>query len=153
MTTSRGKKAASKKTAIARVFGRRAEVLQQPLQNPVALVEMPAGYPEWLAHVKARVRRAQLRAAQAANGELLMFYWDLGRDITAKMTLEGYGTKVVDRLSHDLKVEFPEIKGFSPRNLRYMRRSSRSCGRSPRFGSSCCQTSLGSTSALAAGQS
>lgn len=124
MTTSRGKKAASKKGAIARVSGRRAEVLQQPLQNPVALVEMPAGYPEWLADVKARVRRAQLRAAQAANGELLMFYWDLGRDITEKMTLEGYGTKVVDRLSHDLKVEFPEMKGFSPRNLRYMRRFS-----------------------------
>jgi hypothetical protein len=122
VTTSRGNKAASKKGAIARASGRRAEVLQQPLQNPVALEEMPAGYPEWLADVKARVRRAQVRAAQAANGELLMFSWDLGRDITEKMTLEGYGTKVVDRLSHDLKVEFPERKGFSPRNLRYMRR-------------------------------
>jgi hypothetical protein len=89
VTTSRGNKAASKKGAIARASGRRAEVLQQPLQNPVALEEMPAGYPEWLADVKARVRRAQLRAAQAANGELLMFSWDLGRDITEKMPLEG----------------------------------------------------------------
>lgn len=65
--TARKKPAASKRGAIARVSGRRAEVLQQPLQNPVALEEMPAGYPEWLADVKARVRRAQLRAAQAAN--------------------------------------------------------------------------------------
>jgi hypothetical protein len=74
VTSSRGKKAASKKGAIAGVSGSRAEVLQQPLQTPVALVEMPVGYPEWLADVKARLRRAQLRAAQAANGELLTFY-------------------------------------------------------------------------------
>ncbi len=58
MATSRGKEAASKKGSIARVSARRAEVLQQPLQNPVALEEMPAGYPEWLADVKARVRQA-----------------------------------------------------------------------------------------------
>jgi hypothetical protein len=85
--------------------GRPRRGLQQPLQDSVALEEMPAGYPEWLADVKARVRRAQPGAAQAANGEFLMFNLDLGRDIPEKMILEGYGTKVVDRLSHDLKVE------------------------------------------------
>jgi predicted nuclease of restriction endonuclease-like (RecB) superfamily len=122
VTTSRGKKAASKKGVIARVSERRAEVLQQPLQNPVALEPMPAGYPEWLADVKARVHAAQLRSAHAANRELLMFYWDLGRDISEKIARGGYGAKVVDRLSHDLKADFPTMKGFSPRNLKYMRR-------------------------------
>ena len=89
---------------------------------PAALLTVPAGYADWLADVKARVHAAQQRAALAVNRELLQFYWRLGRDILERQEQEGWGTKVVDRLAHDLKVAFPEVKGFSPRNLKYMRR-------------------------------
>jgi predicted nuclease of restriction endonuclease-like (RecB) superfamily len=89
---------------------------------PAGLVTAPAGYAEWLAEVKARVHAAQQRAALAVNRELLQFYWQLGRDILERQALEGWGAKVIDRLAHDLKVAFPEVKGFSPRNLKYMRR-------------------------------
>lgn len=82
----------------------------------------PDGYREWLGDVKARVHAAQQRAAMAVNQELLSFYWQLGRDILDRQDREGWGAKVVDRLARDLKIEFPEIKGFSPRNLKYMRR-------------------------------
>lgn len=89
---------------------------------PAALVDVPADYAEWLADVKTRVHQAQQRAAQAANIELLGLYWNLGHEILERQGREGYGTRVVDRLAHDLKAAFPEMKGFSPRNLKYMRR-------------------------------
>ncbi len=82
----------------------------------------PEGYGAWLMEVKARVHAAQQRAALAVNQELLGLYWQLGRDILERQNLEGWGAKVVDRLAHDLKSTFPEVKGFSPRNLKYMRR-------------------------------
>lgn len=89
---------------------------------PGALAPRPEGYVEWLADVKARVHAAQQRAAQAVNQELLGLYWQLGREILERQGHEGYGTKVVDRLAVDLKSAFPELRGFSPRNLKYMRR-------------------------------
>ena len=57
----------------------------------------------------------------AVNNELIATYWAIGRDILDRQAQEGYGTKVIDRLSADLKVRFPEAKGYSPRNLKYMR--------------------------------
>lgn len=90
--------------------------------TPAALMRAPKGYATWFADVKARVHAAQLRASLAVNQELLGLYWQLGRDILERQAREGWGTKVVDRLAHDLRVAFPEIRGFSPRNLKYMRR-------------------------------
>lgn len=87
-----------------------------------ALSTAPDGYAEWLAGVKARVYAAQQRAAQSLNKELLGLYWHLGREILDRQGREGWGAKVVDRLAHDLQAAFPEMKGFSPRNLKYMRR-------------------------------
>jgi len=49
-------------------------------------------------------------------------YWDMGRQILKNQRSDGWGAKVIDRLSHDLKVSFPEMSGFSPRNLKYMRK-------------------------------
>lgn len=79
------------------------------------------GYLEFLEDLKARVRTAQVRAAVSVNQELVTLYWDLGRAISARMAESGWGAKVVDRLATDLRREFPDMKGFSPRNLRYMR--------------------------------
>jgi len=55
------------------------------------------------------------------NTELVLLYWTIGRDILLRQEKERWGAKVIDRLSADLKRSFPEMKGFSPRNLKYMR--------------------------------
>ncbi len=90
-------------------------------ERPIALTEPPEGYREWLADLKSRIYAAQQRATLAVNGELLLLYWQIGCDILARQAEQGWGAKVIDRLSHDLRKAFPEIKGFSPRNLKYMR--------------------------------
>jgi predicted nuclease of restriction endonuclease-like (RecB) superfamily len=90
-------------------------------QAPSQIEGEPSGYREWFADVKARVHAAQQRAALAVNQELLGLYWQLGRDILERQEREGWGARVVEHLARDLKAEFPEVKGFSPRNLKYMR--------------------------------
>ncbi len=78
-------------------------------------------YPQFLAELKLRIRSAQVRASLAVNQALVLLYWQMGRDILTRQTQENWGAKVIDRLAGDLKVAFPEMKGFSPRNLKYMR--------------------------------
>ncbi len=85
---------------------------------PLAL---PLDYGRLLADIKGRVRAAQIRAGLAANRELLALYWDVGRMILARQKAQGWGAKVIDRLSRDLQNEFPGQQGFSTRNLKYMR--------------------------------
>jgi predicted nuclease of restriction endonuclease-like (RecB) superfamily len=80
-----------------------------------------ANYAEFLRDLKSRIRQSQLKAAVSVNRELVLLYWQIGRDILERQDEEGWGSKVIDRLSRDLKVEFPETKGFSTRNLKYMR--------------------------------
>ncbi len=81
------------------------------------------GYGELLADLKARVRATQFRAVRAANTEVLRLYWSIGRDILDRQRNAGWGSKVVDRLAADLKREFPDQRGWSRRNLLYMRKS------------------------------
>ena len=81
----------------------------------------PSGYADWLASLKSRIHHARQRAALAVNQELIGLYWQIGRDILQRQAEQGWGTKVIDRLSRDLRTAFPEMKGFSPRNLKYMR--------------------------------
>jgi predicted nuclease of restriction endonuclease-like (RecB) superfamily len=78
-------------------------------------------YSDFLREVKERVRSAQVRAALAVNSELVLLYWSIGHDILQRQQTLGWGAKVIDRLSADLRREFPEMQGFSPRNLKYMR--------------------------------
>lgn len=78
-------------------------------------------YFELLDDLKQRIRRAQVKAAIAVNRELVLLYWHIGRDILQRQQAQGWGSKVIDRLAKDLKREFPGMKGFSPRNLKYMR--------------------------------
>ena len=87
----------------------------------MAVDAFPPGYDEFLTDLKARVRAAQVRAALAVNRELVLLYWQLGRGILERQRQGGWGTTVIDRLSQDLRREFSEMKGFSPRNLKYMR--------------------------------
>ena len=82
---------------------------------------LPTDYAAWLADLKRRIRAAQQRAALAVNRELVLLYWQIGRDILERQQVRGWGAKVIDRLARDLRAAFPGMKGFSPRNLKYMR--------------------------------
>jgi predicted nuclease of restriction endonuclease-like (RecB) superfamily len=83
--------------------------------------EATRGYGELLEELKARIRAAQVRAALAVNRELVLLYWQIGREILARQEALGWGAKVIDRLSEDLRREFPGVSGYSSRNLKYMR--------------------------------
>ena len=78
-------------------------------------------YAVWLTELKQRIQSAQQRASLSANRELVLLYWQIGRDILERQDLQGWGAKVIDRLAHDLTTAFPDMKGFSRRNLLYMR--------------------------------
>lgn len=82
---------------------------------------LPPDYAVWLSELKTRIHNAQQRATLAVNRELVLLYWQIGRDILARQDREGWGAKVIERLAQDLRNAFPEMKGFSPRNLMYMR--------------------------------
>ncbi len=82
---------------------------------------LPADYGAFISEIKTRIRAAQIRAGLAANRELILLYWDIGKMIRSRQKTEGWGAKVIDRLSSDLQKEFPGQQGFSPRNLKYMR--------------------------------
>jgi predicted nuclease of restriction endonuclease-like (RecB) superfamily len=86
-----------------------------------SLVPDEGSYTNFLEDLKTRIRAAQVKAALAVNRELLLLYWQVGREILARQQSEGWGTKVLDRLTRDLKREFPDMKGFSRSNLKYMR--------------------------------
>ncbi|RCJ41516.1 hypothetical protein A6769_00980 [Nostoc punctiforme NIES-2108] len=79
------------------------------------------GYEDFLTELKTQISSAQLRAAVAVNKELLLLYWQIGRDILNRQQQQGWGAKVINRLAADLQKAFPEMKGFSLRNLKYMR--------------------------------
>lgn len=68
----------------------------------------------WFKEIKEKISRAQIRAALAANRELILFYWELGEMISGKLEEAAWGNKVIDQLSKDLATEFPGIQGFSP---------------------------------------
>ncbi|RKY69954.1 MAG: DUF1016 domain-containing protein, partial [Candidatus Latescibacterota bacterium] len=82
---------------------------------------MPAEYAAVLGELKKRIQSERLRVTLAANSAMVLLYWDIGKVILDRQEHQGWGTKVIDRLSHDLKTAFPDMSGFSPRNLKYMR--------------------------------
>ncbi len=91
----------------------------RPVQGPLS--SLPPGYAELLEDLKARIRRAQVRAAVAASRELIRLYWDIGREIVRRQDREGWGAKVIDRLAIDLQKAFPGQAGFSRANIHRMR--------------------------------
>ena len=90
-------------------------------EQAVSLLPVPEGYALWLDELKGRIHGAQQRAALAVNRELVQLYWQIGRDILQRQATQGWGSKVIERLAHDLRVAFPGMKGFSRANLMYMR--------------------------------
>jgi len=78
-------------------------------------------YKNWLADIKLKIRSAQLKAAVKVNTELLGLYWQLGADIVEKQTYSKWGDGFLLQLSRDLTIEFPDMKGFSVSNLKYIK--------------------------------
>lgn len=84
------------------------------------MTQLPDSYSTLLTELKERIRGTRLRTVLAVNGELILLYWSMGRDIRARKRSEGWGAKVITRLSADLRRAFPDMSGISARNLEYM---------------------------------
>jgi hypothetical protein len=70
-------------------------------------------YATWLKELKSSIQKRQLKAAVAVNNELILLYWELGKEIVQKQENAKWGTGLLDQLSKDLKLAFPEMSGFS----------------------------------------
>jgi|GEM_PF-860938 len=78
-------------------------------------------YPHLLADLKAQIRSAQWAATRVVNTALIELYWSIGKAILDRQSAEGWGTRVIDRLSEDLRAAYPDMRGLSRSNLHYMR--------------------------------
>ena len=85
------------------------------------LISSSKGYQDLLDRLKSQIRTAQVRAAVAVNQELVVLYWGIGKEILNRQKEDGWGTRVIERLAKDLRSEFPDMQGLSPRNLGYMK--------------------------------
>lgn len=99
--------------------GRVDRTVMFPIAPPK--VQLPKDYPSWLAELKHRIQSERLRIVITNNAAMVLLYWDIGQRILEKQKMQGWGAKIIDSLSFDLREQFPEMKGFSPRNLKYMR--------------------------------
>lgn len=84
-------------------------------------VNLTQDYQSFIEGIKSRILSSRYQAARAVNKELILLYHHIGTQILEKQKAQGWGSKVIEHLSKDLKSHFPEMKGFSPRNLKYMR--------------------------------
>jgi predicted nuclease of restriction endonuclease-like (RecB) superfamily len=82
---------------------------------------LPDNYQQIISGLKEKIRQARMKAAFVVNKELLQVYWEIGYTILQQQKQAGWGARVIDRLSADLKLEFEDFKGLSVRNLKYMR--------------------------------
>lgn len=88
---------------------------------------LPDGYVTWLVELKGQIAAAQQRAVFAVNREQIQLYWHIGREILERQQQQGWGARVIERLAQDLHEAFPDIKGFSSSNLKYMRYFAEHC--------------------------
>lgn len=86
-----------------------------------AKATVPQEYAAALATIKTRILQERLRVVLSANAAMILLYWDIGSTILDRQKRAGWGAKIIDRLAADLYEAFPDMKGFSPRNLKYMR--------------------------------
>lgn len=78
-------------------------------------------YKQWLTDLKSRIRNSQIKAALKVNSELINLYWDLGKEIVSKQEQSQWGDGLIKQLSNDLQQEFPDMKGFSISNIKYIK--------------------------------
>lgn len=89
--------------------------------EPNSSMLMPEGYDSWRKAIEVRIETAKLNAALHVNSDLLSLYWSIGKDILLKQEEQGWGKQVIAQLSRDLSVRFPDDRGYSVRNLGYMK--------------------------------
>ncbi len=82
-------------------------------------------YRKFFVEIKQKIQQAQVKATVTVNQQLLVLYWEIGTEIIQRQKTSSWGDKVLEQLSSDLKKAFPDMKGFSTRNLKYMRRFAR----------------------------
>ncbi len=82
---------------------------------------LTADYAVLLADIRERISSGRLRTVLEANSAMVLLYWDIGHPFLVRQEKEGWGAKVIDRLSADLREAFPDMTALSPRNLKYMR--------------------------------
>jgi predicted nuclease of restriction endonuclease-like (RecB) superfamily len=99
----------------------RSRTVDALFPTPPPTVELPSGYAKVLGELKQRIEETRLATVIAANTAMIRLYWHVGRVILARQEREGWGAKVIDRLSYDLRQAFPDMSGLSARNLKYMR--------------------------------
>lgn len=78
-------------------------------------------YKKWLCYLKSTIKQRQLKAALSVNAELILLYWELGRQIVEKQEEAKWGSGLIDSVSMDLRLEFPDVSGFSKSNLYSMK--------------------------------
>ena len=100
-------------------LGRQKEEALFPAAPPLS--DLPEDYAEILIKIKSRIQQERLRVVMAANSAMILLYWDIGKMILERQEHASWGAKIIDRLAKDLQETFPGMKGFSPRNLKYMR--------------------------------
>lgn len=91
---------------------------------PIApnLSEMSDDYLKFIEDIKKEIKKQRISIVLNANSGMVCLYWSIGKAILKKQKEEGWGAKVIDRMAKDLKEEFPDMSGFSPRNIKYMRK-------------------------------
>lgn len=91
---------------------------------PVApnLSGMSDSYLDFIEAIKKEIENQRLKVVLNANSSMICLYWNIGKAILQKQEEEGWGAKVIDRMAKDLKDAFPDMSGFSPRNIKYMRK-------------------------------
>ena len=82
---------------------------------------LPNGYTQWRKGIETLIDTAKLKTALNVNVGTLTLYWNIGKQILEKQEKEGWGKKVVEQLSKDLTAKYPDDRGYSIRNLKYMR--------------------------------
>ena len=87
-------------------------------------MNLDTSYKSYIETLKKEIAQARVKAHLAVNKELILLYWKIGKHILEMQEQEGWGAKVIEQVSQDLRKEFPEMKGLSSRNLKYMRRFS-----------------------------
>ena len=84
-------------------------------------MEISQSYKEYISSLKQEITQSRIKAALSVNKELILLYWRIGRNILEMQKKEGWGSKIIEQVSKDLKYEFPDMKGLSIQNMSYMR--------------------------------
>lgn len=95
--------------------------MKKQLKRKEDVLSLDKNYKNFLSGIKERLKTAQIKAALAANTELIKFYWELGSELIERQKAHEWGDHFLEQFSHDMRQEFPEMQGFSVRNLQRMR--------------------------------